>query len=357
MHVLARRTMRHVMKQHRRPNFSRISPRLDDRITLSIEPSKKAKHSGLWATLRLPGRGRIEIPLHPGKYFEDRGGELCPVVQLCTEENGIVTVRLISDITESCEKERSDYAPKIDNIGVDFGLATLLTTSEGDLYGRGLLGDLVRIDRQITAIARHRQRAGGRPRDSKPYRKLVARVRGMLKTRINRALNSIVEDRKPAELTIEHLNFRSPELSKRMNRIIQNCGRAVFKAKLVDLEERFGIVAHQVASPYTSQECSSCGYVDRRNRRSQSEFLCRYCGMQKHADVNAACTVKGRRSSGLGDKFLTKGAILAMLTRQHGERFPRSQGAAADPRLTNRYWSVAARNALTQDLASCVQKQ
>ena len=97
--------------------------------------------------------------------------------------------------------------------------------------------------------------------------------------------------------------------------------------------------------------------IDRRNRRSQSEFLCRFCGMQKHADVNAACTVKGRRSSGLGDKFLTKGAILTLLTRQHGERFPRSQGAAADPRLTNRYWSVAARNALTQDLASCVQKQ
>ena len=355
MRVLARRIMRHVMKQQGRPTLSRISPRLDDRIVLSIGPSRKAIYSDLWATLRLPGRGRIEIPLHPGKDFEDRGGELCPVVQLCTEENGIVTVRLISDITESCETERSDYAPKIDNIGVDFGLATLLTTSEGDLYGRGLLGDLVRIDRQITGIARHRQRADGKPRDSERYRRLVARVRGMLKTRINRALNSMVEDRKPAELTIEHLNFRSPELSKRMNRIIQNCGRAVFKAKLVDLEERFGIVAHQVASPYTSQECSSCGYVDRRNRRSQSEFLCRYCGMQKHADVNAACTVKGRRSSGLGDKFLTKGAILAMLTRQHGERFPRSQGAAADPRLTNRYWSVAARNALTQDLMACVQ--
>ena len=360
MRVLARRIMRHVMKQHRRPNLSRISPRLDDRITLSIEPSKKAKHSGLWATLRLPGRGRIEIPLHPSKYFEDRGGELCPVVQLCTEQNRTVTVRLISDITEPCEKDRSDYTPKIDNIGVDFGLATLLSTNKGDLYGRGLLADLLRIDRQITGIARHRQRAGGKPRDSERYRRLVARVRGMLRTRINQALNSIVKDRMPAGLTIEHLNFRSPELSRRMNRIIQNCGRAVFKAKLVDLEQHFGIVAHEVASPYSSQECSSCGYVDRRNRRSQSEFACRWCGHAKHADVNGACVVTTRRSRGLGAERLTKGAILAELVRQFCERFPRSQGAAADPRLTNRYfkdWSVAARNALTQDLVSCVQKQ
>jgi putative transposase len=233
----------------------------------------------------------------------------------------------------------------------------LLATSEGDLFGRGLLADLIRFDRQITAIARHRQRAGGKPRDSERYGRLVTRLRGMLETRINAALNRIVETRRPAALVIERLNFRSPDLSRRMNRIIQNCGRAVFKAKLIELEERFGIVAHEVPSAYTSQECSACGYVDRRNRRSQSEFLCRFCGKQKHSDVNGACTVTTRRSRGLGAERLTKGAILAILTRQHDERFPRSQGAAADPRLTNPYWSVAARNALTQDLVSCVQKK
>ena len=357
MRVLARRIMRHVMAQHRRPDLSRLSPRLDDRIALSVAPSRKAKHSALWATLRLPSRGRIEIPLHPTKYFKKRGGELCPVVQLCTERNGAVGVRLISDITEKCEGNRAAYTPKIDNLGIDFGLVTLLATSEGDLHGRGLLADLQSIDRKITGIARHRQRTGGKPRDSDRYCQLVARVRGMLRTRINRAFNRIIETRAPAELTIERLNFQSPDLSKRMNRILQNCGRAVFQAKLKDFEERFGLVMSEAPSPYTSQECSSCGYVDRRNRRSQSKFLCRFCGMQKHADVNGACTVKGRRSAGLGDKFLTKGAVLAALVRQFCERHPRSQGAAADPRFSNPYfkaWAGAARNALeTQGLASC----
>jgi hypothetical protein len=117
--VLAHRIMRHAMRQHRRPTLSRISPRLDDRITLSIARSKKAKHSGLWTTLRLPGRGRIEIPLHTNAHFKKRGGELCPSIQLCTEQDGAVTIRLISDITEKCEKNRAAYAPKIDSIGVD----------------------------------------------------------------------------------------------------------------------------------------------------------------------------------------------------------------------------------------------
>ena len=107
--------------------------------------------------------------------------------------------------------------PEIDSLGIDFGLATLLATSEGDLFGRGLLADLVRIDRQISAIAQHRQRAGGKARDSERYRQLVSRLRGMLKTRVNAALNRIIEIRKSAALMIEHLDFRMPNMSRRMN--------------------------------------------------------------------------------------------------------------------------------------------
>ena len=355
-HALARCIMRQAMKGHRRPDLAHISPRLDVRVA-SVAPSRKAKHAPLWAALRLPGLGRVEVPLHPSETFRKRGGKPCPVVQLCNERDGSIGVRLVSDVSEQCAASKAAYEPQIESIGIDFGLATLIATSEGDLHGRGLLADLVRIDRQITGIARHRQRAGGKPRASKRYRKLVARVRGMLTTRINRSFNNIVKDRAPSELAIERINFQSPDLSKRMNRILQNCGRAVFKAKLKDLEQKFGIVAHEAPSPYTSQECSSCHYVDRRNRRSQSEFLCRSCGMQKHADVNGACTVKGRRSAGLGDKFLSKAAVLAALVRQFCERHPQSQGAAADPRFSNPYfkaWAGVARNALeTQGLAAC----
>jgi putative transposase len=92
-----------------------------------------------------------------------------------------------------------------------------------------------------------------------------------------------------------------------MNRLVTNCGRAVFKQKLADLQDKYGIAAIEVPSPYTSQECSKCHYVDRQNRRSQPEFACRCCGHTMHADVNAACTVTGRRSAGLGACWLTGG--------------------------------------------------
>jgi transposase len=38
----------------------------------------------------------------------------------------------------------------------------------------------------------------------------------------------------------------------------------------------------------TSQACSRCGHVHRSNRRSQSRFVCRACGFELNADLNAA---------------------------------------------------------------------
>jgi hypothetical protein len=77
--------------------------------------------------------------------------------------------------------------------------------------------------------------------------------------------------------------------------------------------------------------------------------------------VDAARTVTQRRSLGLGAKWLTKGAILAVLVRQHVERYYRLQGAAADPRLSNPYfreWAEVVRNALmTLGVMPCAQKQ
>jgi putative transposase len=253
---------------------------------------------------------------------------------------------------------KAAYEPKMDSLGIDFGLARLIATSEGTMFGVGLIADLRRIDKQIVGIARHRARSGGKARDSQRYCKLVTRVRGMLKTRINAALNRAVALHQPATLDVERLDFRIPGLSRRMNRLVTNCGRAVFRTKLGDLHDKFGITATEVPAPYTSQQCSVCHYVDARNRTSQSKFACRWCGSVKHADVNAGRTITQRRSLGLGSKWLGKAAILGALVKLHTERFPRSLGTAADPRLDNPYFakwvrSATARTLQTQGVVLC----
>ncbi|MHA2094955.1 MAG: RNA-guided endonuclease InsQ/TnpB family protein [Candidatus Hodarchaeales archaeon] len=61
-----------------------------------------------------------------------------------------------------------------------------------------------------------------------------------------------------------------------------------YKAKLV------GIKVIRVNEAYTSQQCSKCGHVEKKNRRSRGSFCCLRCGIQLNADYNAACNILHR---------------------------------------------------------------
>jgi putative transposase len=237
-------------------------------------------------------------------------------------------------------------------LALDFGLSTLFATSEGDLLGRDWLKRLKRYDALISMIAASQQRAGRKPRDSRRYRALVEDVRGFIRTEVGRVLNRLVAAKRPAALVLERLDFRHSDLSPRLNRLLQNCGRSIIQDKLRDLEERFGITSTEVNAAYTSQTCSCCGYVDKRNRRDQKTFLCLWCGHKLHADLNAAANIEARRARPNGWLFQGKDAILAELVREFGERRVRAlrsgrtgatgrdadRGCSADPRLTNPYF-------------------
>ena len=47
----------------------------------------------------------------------------------------------------------------------------------------------------------------------------------------------------------------------------------------------------RVPPAYTSQICSCCTHVSRNNRKSQSLFVCESCGIEIHADINAAINI------------------------------------------------------------------
>jgi putative transposase len=61
-----------------------------------------------------------------------------------------------------------------------------------------------------------------------------------------------------------------------------------YKAKLV------GISVIRVNEAYTSQKCSKCKYISKKNRKSRGWFCCQSCGMQVNADYNAALNILQR---------------------------------------------------------------
>lgn len=61
---------------------------------------------------------------------------------------------------------------------------------------------------------------------------------------------------------------------------------------------RSGVAVIHVDPAHTSQQCSRCGHVDRRNRPDQATFRCTSCGFAEHADVNAARNIASRGVAG-----------------------------------------------------------
>jgi putative transposase len=345
---LARSIMRHVMGRHRRPDLSRISMRLDHRAACLAAPTKATQGGkvGWWVNLSTMEAGRkIAVPLLTYDYHAERPGRVTNGVQVNLNREGRLTFGVVTDMGEACAKSRADYTGH-GVIALDFGLSTLFATSEGQLLGQGWLRRLRRYDALLTMIAASQQRAGKKPRESKRYRALVEDVRGFLRTEVGHVLNRLVAQGRPQELVLERLDFRNPDLSRRLNAILRNCGRSIIQAKLADLEDRFGITSTEVNPAYSSQTCNACGYVDKRNRPSQGTFRCLWCGHTKHADLNAAPNIGRRRALAIGSVFQSKASVLAEVVRAFGERRARSmrpgrtgsRGAPADPRTTNPYF-------------------
>ncbi len=344
---LARSIMRHVMGKHRRPDLSHISMRLDHRAACLSAPTKANQHGrvGWWVNLSTMTAGKkIVVPLLTHARHESRKGKVSNGV-LITEDRdtGRVMFGVVTDIAEECAASRAAYRPERDVLPLDFGLSTLFAGDDGALLGQNWLKALRAYDHRIAEIAKGQQRRGRKPRDSARYREAVTALRGWIRTEVGRVLNRLVAVRRPAALVLERLNFQNPALSRRLNRIIQNCGRAVIRAKLADLADRFGIVSEEVNPAYTSQTCSCCGYVDKRNRPSQGTFRCLWCGSRMHADVNASRNIGERRALSIGSVFQSKAAILAELVSRFSKRRVFStrsggSGSTADPRLTNPYF-------------------
>src|SRR5690606_32891793 len=343
--ALARRIMRHVMARHRRPTFRRIGMRIDVR-GVKIQNARQARGFPLWLRLMTTTRGRrIEVPFLPNRYARQRQGAFRNTIQVAEREDGTLVFGLAKDVSGIYQRQREAYQPATEQIALDFGLRTLFATDRGDLLGRDFMAHLAKLDRRITTRAAHLQRMGRRPSSSKRYRRDAQRLRGFSRSEVNRILNRIIERDRPAHLVLERLNFRAPGLLRRMNRLLQNCGRVVVRQKLQDLEEKYGVAATIVNAAYSSQECSACGYVDARNRDGE-RFRCLWCERRIHADVNAARIIGRRRSPCLGSGVpITKAGVLQEVVRHFLERYPRPrqgrsgpEGRPADPRWTNPYF-------------------
>ncbi len=86
--------------------------------------------------------------------------------------------------------------------------------------------------------------------------------------------------------------------------------RGILNTRWHKLEQCIGYKTqvNYVCAKHTSQACNVCGCIDKRNRVSQSVFVCTDCGHRDNADWNAALNIKKLGESVLSLKASGNGA-------------------------------------------------
>lgn len=238
--------------------------------------------------------GRQVIPVVFGQYQRERFDRLKGQCDLVFKDNKFYLLCSI-DVPEKSPIEIHDF------IGVDMGVARIVTTSDGQSVS-GEHVESVRAKHFKTRRSLGRKMGSKNRRTRKNARRAMKRI-GRRESRfrshtnhvISKALVTFAKDTGRG-ISVEELTgirdrtqFRREQRAKMGGWSFgQLRGFIEYKGRL------YGVPVVAVDPRNTSRTCSKCGHCEKDNRKSQSEFLCMACGRSANADHNAAINIAAR---------------------------------------------------------------
>ena len=198
----------------------------------------------------------------------------------------------------TCEvPEAEEYTPE-GFLGVDLGIANIATTSDGTLYSGKHTNSVRHRHRHL----RRRLQRKGTKSAKRVLRRLAGREARFAADTNHRISRCIVTEaqRTCRGIALEDLGgirdrvrLRKPQRVTLHSWPFAQLGSFIaYKAK------RAGVPVVHVDPAYTSQGCSECDHIDKKNRPDQATFVCTSCGFAEHADVNAAGNISSRGVAG-----------------------------------------------------------
>lgn len=179
-------------------------------------------------------------------------------------------------------------------VGIDRGIYNIATTSNGRNFSSAAVRGR---KRQLQHTRRTLQAQSATGSRSAKRRLHAQREKGarFSKNELDIITASLAADNTVCAYVLEDLSglYQRHHSSKKFRKLRNTWSPAVFEAQLRYKCERNGIAVVSVDPRYTSQECSSCGHIERSNRKG-AVFCCQRCGFSTHADRNAAYVIRQR---------------------------------------------------------------
>ena len=261
----ARKLKKFIDKQiTSKPDIKNISPELDSRF-IQTSLDNNTKNFDGWITLSSLGRKlKIILPFKKNKHFNYMlsRGKLKDGVRI-TEKRATFMFEI--------EPEKQKIG---ETIGIDIGSKSVISVSTGFQSIKNKDNwDLVKIQDKLSK----------KKKGSKGFLRTQEHRKNFINWSINQLNLSKTKTLKIEKLT----NVRK---NKRVNRKLSHWTYTEIISKLKRTCEDHGVRVLEVSPTYTSQRCSQCGWVRKRNRKGDL-FKCSACGFTHNSDLNAAINI------------------------------------------------------------------
>jgi hypothetical protein len=297
-----------------------------------IEPSHTSQFD-FWLRISTLEAGHpVRIPI---KLYNHAKETLAQFPKLCS---GVTLNRREGEWFATFVVERNGpKAQSSEVVGVDIGMVSIVSTSNGRRYGQ-VSPELRRRVECANAKRRRKQQLNAcLKRKSRPTVSLKdAKAEAFARNEIGRALNQMLDELPGAtkvaleRLTVKDMRFKSRQMNRALRASQLGYARDKLKFKL---DER-GVRYRSVQPAYSSQQCSQCGFTISMNRRSQAEFRCLWCGYEANADENAASNI-AERFSDEELNTLPFRAVETVLAIRFMRRLPDARSASARARTAH----------------------
>ena len=206
--------------------------------------------------------------------------------------------------TEDVETQVAKLPDYTDGVGIDLGIKTLATVSDGTKVPniktfrrvRVLNKRLKRIQRKVSR--KYLINKCNKHNKTKNIIKLERRIklihRSLKNIRINHIRKFVSEliKKQPQYIAIEDLNVKGMMRNKHLAKDIANCSFYTIKEHLIRKATERSIVVRLVDRFYpSSKTCSNCGSYKKNLKLSQRVYHCNSCQVKIDRDLNASLNI------------------------------------------------------------------
>mgnify|MGYP003335589485 CR=1 FL=1 len=256
------------------PNFKKKNNKQSFRVPQNI----KIKNNKLYITKFMEG---IEIRLH--RKIE---GEI---------RNATVTKNCAGQyhVSIGVQREIKKLKPNNKVIGIDLGIKTLITCSDGTIYENIKPYRNLESRRRILAknLSRTVKGSKGREKARRKLAKLDNYICNVRKDHLHKVSHKIVSENQT--IIIENLNVSGMLKNRKLSKSIWDCSFSELVRQISYKSNWYGKELIQVSRWFpSSKTCSNCFYINDNLTLADREWNCPKCEIKHDRDLNAAINIK-----------------------------------------------------------------